>query len=207
MRSVGRFTRAVAVLVVFAGGCSTTGPEERERDAVGYPLAVGDYWEYARTVLTSGYHGSAQADTLMGWSRAEIIDAATVQGSADVHALRETIAEGSVDNHELDKCYENHADGLYLHGVEVTGSPVSGSVTPRSSAHRCVCLDQSAMSFGECLAVLRAVGAVGHGDSIEAYDPAIRQLPLPLSVGMQWTVLEEDAPFRVDRIVRDCVVL
>ena len=187
-----RLIAATALLLcLMQAGCSSTSTGPEEISEFEFPLAVGNWWEYDVTaVTTTSYPSGVPPDTTRWFLRTEVTGLETLPNSVVAYELQWTESFGGWDSVSREYL-RNEDDGLFLHAL--------WSLLPgyRSADVRC---HQHAVWGAPPADTSDASSLRAPMDSLECFDPPRLVLPYPVSVGQQWTYIDL-GDWRVDRRV------
>ncbi len=202
------------IIVIFLSGCNLfdSKPEEIEQNFI-YPLAVGNSWQYNRTIATEydemGNNNGLDDESYCNTALVEICDLETIFKNQPVYNMKTTINDGGhvINGHNF---YNNSETKCMSYGY--TAAHVITPKRDRKYSHLkfhdrtfrspediIYWLETSTMVKDPSRATFRAMAAP---DSI-VNDP-VKIYEYPLVEGNQWTYRSETSdqvPWRIDKQV------
>ena len=182
---------AGVLLCLLQVGCSSTSTGPEQPSELEFPLAVGNWWEYDVTaVTTTSYPSGVPPDTTRWSLRTEVTDRETLPNSVVAYELQWTESFGGWDSVSREYL-RNETDGLFLHAL--------WSLPPSYRHSDAFCRNHPLWS-SQPICANDVGGSPARMDSLECFDPPRLVLPYPVTVGQQWIYIDL-GDWRVDRRV------
>lgn len=195
----------IALLVVFATGCSDTSTGPSSGGAFTFPLVQGNLWRYQSQYLDVSVVGARDAvlDTVDVdyW-----LEVARVETLLDTLVCFRLVENATVDSLEWATgatYYGNLEEGLYTYAYTPGGVGFGIGVSPKRPGGSQLLFRGHPLSD-----VRRVLSRVGGGllvpardDTLIFEDPPVRSLAYPMFEGRQWTYREPGSPWAIDKRV------